>query len=167
MAKMKAIKKVAKKRIMRKVLSCLAIIAVLMSAMPISIVAMNEGSNNSTGNASNRSNENLLEKSFTENNSAEVIMPFLANNTIDMQHLAFNKTINNSNVLNTTVEPVTSKDKEESKNNSLNTTSNYQNKTVPILANSRKKILPVPYYNQDGTQWCQLASTSMILKYYG
>ena len=118
--------------IMRKVLSCLVIIAILVSAVPVSVFAVND-SNNSKGNASNRSNENLLEKSFTENNSAEVIMPFLANNTIGMQHLAFNKTVNNSNALNTTVEPVTLKDKEESKNNSVNVTSNYQNKTVPSL----------------------------------
>ena len=29
------------------------------------------------------------------------------------------------------------------------------------------KILPVPYYSQDGTEWCVPTSMSMIFKYYG
>ena len=73
-------KAIMKKKAMRKVLSCFVVFAILMSAMPISIFAMDD-SNNSTGNTSNYSNETLLEKSFTENNSAEVMIPFFNNNT--------------------------------------------------------------------------------------
>ena len=73
-------KAIMKKMAMRKILSCFVVFAILMSAMPISIFAMDD-SNNSTGNTSNYSNETLLEKSFTENNSAEVMIPFFNNNT--------------------------------------------------------------------------------------
>ena len=76
-----------------KVLSCFVVFVILMSTMPVSVFAVND-SINSTGNASNYSNETLLEKAFTENNSAEMIMPFLTNSTTDMQNLSFNNTMN-------------------------------------------------------------------------
>jgi parallel beta-helix repeat protein len=43
--------------------------------------AYNLHDSNITGNTSNSPNETLLEKSITENNSAEVMIPFLTNNT--------------------------------------------------------------------------------------
>lgn len=35
------------------------------------------------------------------------------------------------------------------------------------LSVTTAKVLPVPYYGQGSTDWCMLASMSMILKYYG
>ena len=94
-----------------KVLSCLVVFAILMSAVPFSVLASNSSDDvmsevdtheegvvsgvdnatnevaydlsgsNITGNTSNSPNETLLEKSFTENDSAEVMIPFLTNNT--------------------------------------------------------------------------------------
>jgi hypothetical protein len=36
-----------------------------------------------------------------------------------------------------------------------------------ILEGSEANILPVPYYDQGNTQWCEETTLSMILKYYG
>ena len=71
--------KAIKGKSIKKVLSCFLVFAILMSTVPVSTFALD--GNNSTGNVSNRSNEPLLEKAFTENNSAEVIIPLFTNNT--------------------------------------------------------------------------------------
>nr|QNO50753.1 hypothetical protein HAICDJOK_00013 [Methanosarcinales archaeon ANME-1 ERB6] len=126
--------KAIKKMIMRKVLSCLVIIVILMSAVPVSVLASNSSDDvmdnaldslsevdthedivvsgvdnvtyeagcnfsdgNITGNTSKSPNETLLEKVFTENNSAEVMMPFFNNNTTDVQWLSFNNTVGEDN----------------------------------------------------------------------
>ena len=74
-----------KKRAIKKtkILSCFVVIAILMSAMPVSIVAMNEGIN-STSNASNRSNEILLEKA---NSNFTPIFHTGINQTIDSKEI--------------------------------------------------------------------------------
>jgi uncharacterized membrane protein len=59
--------KAMKKMIMRKVLSCFLVFAILMSAIPVSVFAMD--SSVSATEAS--SNDNFLEEAHTENNSAE------------------------------------------------------------------------------------------------
>jgi hypothetical protein len=71
--------KMEKKVIMRKVLSCFLVFMILMSAVPVSVFALD--GNNSTSNTSNYSNETLLEKAFGENNSAKAIIPLFTNNT--------------------------------------------------------------------------------------
>ena len=76
-----------KGKVITKVLSCFVVFVILMSAMPVSVFAVND-SNNSTGNASNCSNETLLEKAFTENNSAEAIIPLFNNNTTGKYQVA-------------------------------------------------------------------------------
>jgi hypothetical protein len=38
---------------------------------------------------------------------------------------------------------------------------------VKNIEEKREIILPVPYYDQDRTNWCELATLSMVLKYYG
>lgn len=70
----------AKKAAITKVLSCALVFVILMSVMPVSVFAVNDN-NNSTGNASNRSNE--LVNSIIVNNSAEVMIPLFNNNTTD------------------------------------------------------------------------------------
>ena len=70
----------AKKAAITKVLSCALVFVILMSVMQVSVFAVN-GSNNSTGNVSNGSNE--LVNSFIVNNSAEVMIPLFNNNTTD------------------------------------------------------------------------------------
>ena len=79
--------KAIKGKAISKVLSCLVVFAILMSAMPFSVFAVND-SINSTGNTSNYSNETLLEKAFTENNSAEAIIPLFNNNTTGKYQVA-------------------------------------------------------------------------------
>jgi hypothetical protein len=68
-----------KKMAITKVLSCLVIIAILMSACSASVFAVDD-SINSTGNPSNRSNETM--------------MPFFTNNTPSVQNLTINSTAN-------------------------------------------------------------------------
>jgi PKD repeat protein len=77
----------AKKVAITKVLSCLVVGMLLMSVMPVSVFAVND-SINSTGNASNCSNETLLEKAFAENNSAEAITSLFNNNTTGKYQVA-------------------------------------------------------------------------------
>ena len=75
-----------------KVLSCLVVFAILMSAVPVSTFAL-DGSNNAT-EASNSSND--LEKSFTVNNSAEMMIPLFNNDTSGKYEVATWTEVNSS-----------------------------------------------------------------------
>ena len=76
-----------------------------MSAMPVSVFAVN-GDNNASSNVSNSSNETLLEKAFTEKSFAEAMMPFLTdtaeqkNNSIGIAQTSTGKSSLTVNVYN-------------------------------------------------------------------
>ena len=58
-----------------KVLSCICVVMILMSVVPVSVFATNNGDN--TAKTSNRSN--VLEEAFTEKSFANGTMPFITN----------------------------------------------------------------------------------------
>lgn len=78
-----------------KVLSCLVVLAVLMSAVPVSVFAIDN--TNNAANVSNRSND--LEEVFMGKSFDGTIMPmpFLTNTTTNKQHLSINNTIGEDN----------------------------------------------------------------------